>query len=157
MPEAARPAAVDVVLGFDFGTRRIGVAAGSTLSGQAQALTALVCRGAPDWQAIRRLVADWQPRALIVGLPLREDGSEQPITARARAFMAELHAAFGLPVHATDERFSSTEANARLRGARATGSRRRRLQKGDTDAMAAQVIVETWLASPPNAPLHDRR
>lgn len=136
----------DVVLGFDFGTRRIGVAVGSSLSGQAQALTTLHHQDGPDWQAITRLVAEWRPNALVVGLPLMEDGREQPITGHARDFMASLGKHFDLPVHATDERFSSTEAEARLRTARSTGARRRRLRKGDSDAMAAQVILETWLA-----------
>lgn len=136
----------DIVLGFDFGTRRIGVAVGSNLSGRAQGLTTLHHRDGPDWEAIARLVAEWRPAALVVGLPLMEDGTEQPITEHARWFMAELGRHFELPVHATDERFSSAEAEARLRTARATGTRKRRLQKGDSDAMAAQIILETYLA-----------
>lgn len=145
MPEADRARPPDVVLGFDFGTRRIGVAVGSAVSGQAQALTTLHHRDGPDWTAIGRLVAEWRPQALVVGLPLLEDGREQPITGHARWFMAELGKHFGLPVHEADERFSSTEAWDRLRLQRATGTRRKRLAKGDSDAMAAQVILEGWL------------
>lgn len=136
----------DVVLGFDFGTRRIGVAVGSAVSGQAQALTTLHHRDGPDWDAIGRLVAEWRPQVLVVGLPLMEDGREQPITGHARWFMGELGKHFDLPVHEADERFSSTEAWERLRLQRATGTRRRRLAKGDSDAMAAQVILEGWLS-----------
>ena len=139
----------DVILGFDFGTRRIGVAVGSSLSGSAQALTTLHHRDGPDWDAVTRLVGEWQPGALVVGIPLLEDGSEQPITEHARWFMTELGRLFDLPVHGADERFSSREAMVRLRGARASGARKRRLRKGDTDAMAAQVILETWLADAP--------
>lgn len=139
----------DVALAFDFGMRRIGVAVGSTLSGRAQALTTLHHRDGPDWDAITRLVGEWRPAALVVGLPLLEDGSEQPITGHARWFMDELGRHCDLPVHATDERFSSTEAEARLRTARATGKRKRRLQKGDSDAMAAQIILETYLLGAP--------
>jgi len=136
----------DIVLGFDFGTQRIGVAVGSDVSGRAQALTTLHRQEFPDWDELTRIVAEWRPRALVVGLPLGEDGTEQPITERARAFSAQLAAYFNLPVYEADERFSSTEAVARLRAGRAYGSRKRRLQKGDTDAMAAQVILETFLA-----------
>lgn len=142
MPE---PSGADMVLGFDFGTKRIGVAVGSSISGQAQALTTLHHRDGPDWDAIGRLVAEWRPQALVVGLPLMEDGREQPITGHARWFMRELGAHFGLPVHEADERFSSTEAWDRLRLQRSSGARRRRLAKGDSDAMAAQIILEGWL------------
>lgn len=138
--------APDVVLAFDFGTRRIGVAVGSAITGRAQALTTLHHRDGPDWDAITRLVAEWRPQALVVGLPLLEDGSEQAITGHARWFMRQLGTLFGLPVHAVDERFSSIEALERLRTQRATGARKRRLQKGDTDSMAAQIILEGWLA-----------
>lgn len=135
----------DIVLGFDFGTKRIGVAVGSSVSGRAQALTTLHHRDGPDWEAIGRLVAEWRPRVLVVGLPLMEDGREQPITGHARWFMGELGRHFDLPVHEADERFSSTEAWDRLRLERSTGARRKRLAKGDSDSMAAQVILESWL------------
>lgn len=144
-PGGAALRTADIVLGFDFGTKRIGVAIGSTLSGRAQALTTLHHRDGPDWKAIGRLVSEWQPQALVVGLPLMEDGREQPITGHARWFMGELGRHFGLPVHEADERFSSAEAWDRLRLQRATGARRRRLAKGDSDSMAAQVILEDWL------------
>ncbi|MAA75084.1 MAG: Holliday junction resolvase RuvX [Salinisphaeraceae bacterium] len=145
MPDSGPP---DVVLGFDFGMRRIGVAVGSGVSGSAQALTTLHHSGdGPDWAAVRRLVGEWRPQALVVGLPLLESGEEQPITGHARWFMRELGAQFNLPIHQADERFTSTEALARLRTERASGARRKRLSKGDTDAMAAQIILETWLIS----------
>lgn len=149
MPEesggVSAPRSSDIVLGFDFGTKRIGVAVGSHVSGRARVLTALYHRDEPDWEAIGRLVSEWRPHALVVGLPLREDGREQPITGRARRFMNELERHFDLPVHESDERFSSTEARDRLRSQRAIGVRRRRLARGDFDAMAAQVILEGWL------------
>ncbi len=135
------------VLGFDFGTRRIGVAAGNTITGQAQALSAVQSNGGPDWTALARLVAEWRPQLLVVGLPLSADGSAQAITNQARAFMADLATHFDLPVQEMDERFSTIEAAERLRGARASGSRKKPLSKGDADAMAAQVILEGWLAT----------
>lgn len=139
----------DVLLGFDFGTKRIGVAVGNAITGNAQALTTLHhsnAGGGPDWDGLARIVAEWRPGALVVGLPLANDGSSQPMTDKARAFMAELGAYFNIPVHAMDERFSTIEAMERLRLARATGSRGKRLAQGDSDAMAAQVILEGWLA-----------
>lgn len=151
MPDTPKPAnpttaAARIVLAFDFGIRRIGVAVGNTLSGDAQPLVTLSCRDGPDWAAIKRLLGEWRPAILVVGLPLQQDGSEQPMSARARAFMAELGGRFALPVHPSDERYSSTAAAERLRGLRASGARRRRLRKGDSDAVAAQIILETWLA-----------
>ncbi|MES1926280.1 Holliday junction resolvase RuvX [Salinisphaera sp. T31B1] len=145
----------DVLLGFDFGTKRIGVAVGNAITGNAQALTTLHNRhsdnGGPDWQGLTRIVAEWRPGALVVGLPLAADGTSQAMTRHARSFMEQLGAHFDMPVHAMDERFSTIEAMERLRTARATGSRGRRLAKGDSDAMAAQVILEGWLASAPDA------
>lgn len=137
----------DVALAFDFGLRRIGVAVGNSLSGQARSLTTLHHHGNPIWSEISQLVSEWRPTALIVGLPLLDDGTEQPITNHAREFMHELRRRFGLPVHAIDERYSSVEAQDRLRNQRASGTRKRRVKKGDTDAVAAQVILETWLQS----------
>lgn len=136
-----------VALAFDYGLRRIGVAVGNQLAGQARALTTLHHHDDPDWNEISRLIAEWQPDTLIIGLPLREDGSEQPITQKARQFMDELGQRFNLPTHAVDERFSSAEAEERIRAERASGQRKHRVNKGDSDAMAAQVILETWLAS----------
>ena len=135
----------DVLLGFDFGTRRIGVAVGNAITGRAQALTTLHHDDGPDWTGLTRIVAEWRPGALVVGLPLAADGSTQVMTDNARDFMARLGAHFDLPVHAMDERFSTIEAMERLRTARAAGTRKKRLAKGDSDAMAAQVILEGWL------------
>lgn len=137
----------DVALAFDFGLRRIGIAVGNTLSGRARSLTTLHYSDNPDWNAIAQLVAEWRPGTLVVGLPLLEDGTEQPITDHARAFMAELQQRFELPVQAVDERYSSREAEERLRAQRAEGTRKRRVQKGDSDAVAAEIILETWLES----------
>lgn len=140
----------DVMLGFDFGTKRIGIAVGNAITGNAQALTTLhnvnAEGGGPDWEGLARIVNEWRPGALVVGLPLAADGSSQKMTEHARGFMAQLGAHFDIPVHPMDERFSTIEAMERLRTARATGSRGKRLAKGDSDAMAAQVILEGWLA-----------
>lgn len=138
--------AADVILGFDYGTKRIGVAVGNPLSQSAQALTTLHSQDNPNWDDIERLVNEWRPQALVVGMPFMADGSEQAMTRHARRFIVELGRRFALPVHAVDERFSSIEAEVQLRTQRASGARKRRLQAGDTDAMAAQVILQAWLA-----------
>ncbi|MDN5862813.1 MAG: Holliday junction resolvase RuvX [Salinisphaera sp.] len=135
-----------VVLGFDFGTRRIGVAVGNTLSANARPLTTLPAHDAPDWPAIANLLESWRPTALVVGLPLDAAGHEQLITGQARAFMHELGLRSGLPVHGCDERYSSLAAQTGLRAARALGTRSRRLRKADTDAAAACIILDAWLA-----------
>ena len=126
------------LLGFDFGERRIGVAVGQTLTGTATPLTTLPARdGTPDWERIAALVREWQPDALVVGLPLNMDGSEQTLTARARRFGNRLRARVALPLHFADERLSTREARDREGG---TAPREGR------DALAAQVILEGWMA-----------
>lgn len=135
--------ASQVYLGFDYGLKRIGVAIGDSLTLSARPLPALA---GPDWAAIAKLVADWRPAALVVGLPLDEDGSEQEITGAARRFAAQLEQRLKLPVHQADERYSSRAADEVLRDARASGRMTRRVRKGDRDAQAARIILEQWLA-----------
>jgi len=139
-PESAQTVAV--ALGFDFGSRRIGVAIGNGITGNARSLTVLAT---DDWPALDELIEQWRPQALVVGLPLDADGSDQAITRRARGFMDALEQRFGLPVTAVDERYTTIEADERLRAARAGGRRSRRVARGDADAVAAQVILENWL------------
>ena len=131
-------AAPATLLGFDFGERRIGVAVGQTLTGTATPLTTLPARdGTPDWERIAALVREWQPDALVVGLPLNMDGSEQTLTARARRFGNRLRARVALPLHFADERLSTREARDREGDAAPREGR---------DALAAQVILEGWMA-----------
>jgi len=137
-------AVVDVALGFDFGSRRTGIAVGNGITGNARALCAITTH---DWPALEKLVDHWRPQALVVGLPLAVDGSDQAITGKARQFMDDLAARFSLPVHAVDERYSTIEAADRLRAARASGRKTHRVARGDTDAIAAQVILESWFNS----------
>ena len=142
MPESSRP---KLVLAFDFGLRRIGVACGDTVSRSASALQAIPLRaGGPRWEAIGALMRDWQPSMVVVGLPYNVDGSDSGMTGAARAFAAELAARYGLEVVLVDERYSSLEAEARLKSARESGLRRRRVAKSDIDAAAACVILERW-------------
>lgn len=133
------------LLGFDYGSRRIGVAVGQELTGSANPLETIATHGrGPDWEAITRLVAAWQPAALVVGIPFNMDGTDQGMTRAARRFANQLRERFGLPVHTIDERLSSREARQRL--AAATEGRRRVQEKEKIDQVAAQIILQTWLS-----------
>jgi putative Holliday junction resolvase len=148
MPEGAatpKPKAPEVVLAFDLGRRRIGVACGDTVTLRASPLGALAAAGGARWEAIGSLLSEWQPALLVVGLPYNADGSESAAAGQARDFARELTRRYALPVELVDERYSSLEAGARLKGARASGLRRRRVAKPDVDAAAACVILERWL------------
>jgi putative Holliday junction resolvase len=128
-----------VLLGFDFGLRRIGVAVGQELTGTATALVTLAARdGVPDWTAVAELIAQWQPQGLVVGLPLNADGTAHAVTAAAQRFGHRLHGRYGLPVYWMDERLSSHEAAARLGNKAKTAAR-------NIDKVAAQIILESWL------------
>ena len=138
---------LELCLGFDYGKRRMGIAIGNAIVGTAEPLRALEhVEGQPDWTQLDALVAEWQVDTFVVGLPLTVDGQTQKMTNRARNFSEELWGRYEKPVHLADERFSTIEARKRLAAARASGSRGRRVAKGDSDAMAAQVILERWLA-----------
>jgi putative Holliday junction resolvase len=144
MPESSRP---QIVLAFDFGLRRIGVACGDTVSRSAVGLEAVPANAAgPRWEVIASLMRDWQPDMAVVGLPYNVDGSDSEQTRNARSFAAELARRFGLQVAMVDERYSSLEAEARLKAARESGLRRRRVAKSDVDAAAACVILERWFS-----------
>lgn len=134
------------VLSFDYGFKRIGVAVGEAITGTARPLPTLHNGAKPDWDGVLRLLRAWRPEALVVGLPLDDDGSEQAMTTAARAFASELKTRTSLPVHLADERFSSREADDALRNARASGQMKRRVRKGDRDGEAARVILEQWFA-----------
>ncbi|HNU11922.1 MAG TPA: Holliday junction resolvase RuvX [Rubrivivax sp.] len=134
MPEAATVAAREQsFLAFDFGTRRVGVASGNTLLGHAQGLRTIQAEGDARFAAIARLIREWQPDALVVGVPFHPDGAEHENTRRARRFARQLHGRFRLPVHEVDERYTTTEALA-------AGAR-------DADAAAAALILEQHLRS----------
>jgi len=136
------------VLGFDVGSRIIGVAVGNTITASARALaTAPVRDGAVAWSTLDALHQTWQPDTLVVGLPLTLDGGEQPASRGARRFAAQLQARYGTPVALVDERHSSKEAAQRFARARAVGLKRRR-DAADIDAEAAAVILERWLNQP---------
>lgn len=142
-----------VFLAFDYGERRIGVAVGDDITGSARPLPTVSVHAEPDWKALERVIADWRPQALIVGLPLDEGGFDQTITSAARLFAEALRKRSRLEVHLADERFSSRSADEVLRQARASGQMSRRVRKGDRDGQAARVILEQWLAARPRDPV----
>ncbi|QZN96837.1 Holliday junction resolvase RuvX [Symbiopectobacterium purcellii] len=131
------------LMAFDFGTKSIGVAIGQEVTGTARPLTAFKAQdGVPDWNQVEKVINEWQPDLLVVGLPLNMDGSEQELTARARKFANRLHGRFGKPVELQDERLSTVEARADLfeRGGF------RALNKGQVDATSAVIILESWFS-----------
>ena len=130
-------------LAFDYGEKRIGTAVGDTITGTARPLATLT--GGLD--AVIKLIAEWRPTALVVGLPLMEDGSDQRITTLTRKFAKELEARSTLPVHFSDERYSSRAADDLLRDARSSGAMTRRVKKGDRDGLAAKILLEQFLQS----------
>ncbi len=134
------------VLGFDYGKRRIGVAVGQGITASARPLATVAARGEDaDWPLIDELIAAWRPEALVVGLPTHLDEKEHDMAAPVRAFAAALQQRYGLPVHLIDERLSSHEAAQRVshRGRKAPRSR---AAKEELDRIAAQIILESWLA-----------
>ena len=145
MPEQPASGAPRIVLAFDFGLRRIGVACGDTVSRNTSALqTVPAGPKGPRWELIDSMMRDWQPDLAVVGLPYNVDDSDSEMTGAARGFAAELGCRYKIEVVMVDERYSSLEAEARLKTARESGLRRRRVAKSDVDAAAACVILERW-------------
>jgi putative Holliday junction resolvase len=143
MPEAR----ARLILAFDFGLRRIGIASGDTVSATAAPCSAVqVSDQGVDWNAIERLLRQYQPDLLVVGSPRNIDGSAGKLSGSADQFAAELAARSGRAVQRTDEFASSIEATERLRQQRQSGQRRRRVQRGDIDSAAAAIILERWLS-----------
>lgn len=136
------PAAWRVALSFDFGRARIGVAVGEAVTGAARPLRTLSTRQQrPDWDAIARLIAEWRPDWLVVGVPRHADDTASTTTEAALRFSRQLQGRFHLPVATIDERLSSWEAEQR-RFENAAG--RRRSNDSTLDAQAAAVILESW-------------
>lgn len=136
------------VLAFDVGKRIIGVAIGHRATGTARALTTIQTHnGQIDWPAIDALVREWQPDAFVIGLPLALDGGEQDMTRYARAFGNQLVQRHARAVHEIDERYTSQEASRRFAAQRAQGTAKRK-HAAAIDALAAQIILEAWLAAP---------
>ena len=122
-------------LAFDYGQRRVGVAVGNTLRGAGQPLKTIAAEGDARFAAIAALIQEWQPDALVVGVPFHPDGAAHDNTQRAKRFARQLHGRFRLTVHEVDERYTTTEAHA--------------LGAKDADAAAAAIILEQFLRNIP--------
>ena len=136
----------NILLAFDFGRRRIGVATGNMLTGTATPLETMDAKGGPPWHLLDHTIEEWRPGRLVVGIPGGDGAAE--VAAGAREFVNVLERRYGLPVVTTDELLSSRAAESRLREARAFGRMKRRVKKGDIDSHAACVIAEQWMAGP---------
>jgi putative pre-16S rRNA nuclease len=131
----AKPA--QTLLGFDYGRERIGVAVGQQLTCSATALTTIKARdGKPDWPAITRLLEEWKPDALVVGIPYHMDGAEQDMTRAAQRFSRQLEGRYNLPVHCAEERLTSYVVES---------AHRNRAGSVAIDPLSAQIILQDWL------------
>ena len=131
-----------LILAFDFGTRRIGVAVGNELLHSARELTPLPARdGIPDWNVVTRLIEEWQPDLFVV-LPLNMDGTESLMSTRARKFGNRLHGRYGKPCEMVDERGSTQEAKRIAH----TAGHRGNYREESVDGIAAVLILEGWFA-----------
>ncbi len=135
------------VIGFDFGLKRIGLATGQSITGTASPLVTLqAVNHSPDWNGIEAQIRQWNPDALIVGIPYLLDGGETDITRAARNFSRELKRRFKLPVYTVDESLSSFEAEHQLK----QDIKIAKHNKHEIDKMAAAIIVQSWLDSQPD-------
>lgn len=136
------PATPDMVLGFDFGERRIGVATGQTITLSASPLTTLnAIDNHPDWISIETIIKEWNPSALVVGIPSYLDGSASDMTRKAERFCRQLEGRFQLPVHRINESLTSFEAEQHLREKKKSTQH----NKQEIDRMAAAIILQSWL------------
>lgn len=132
-----------VVLGFDFGLKRIGVAVGQCVTNSASPLTILTAHdGVPQWSQIAELIEEWGVDGCVVGLPINMDKTEQPLTQRARQFGEQLTDHFDLPVYFVDERLTTIAAKAQMH---AVYKGKMRFKK--PDSISAKLIVESWMQS----------
>lgn len=126
---------IQTFLAFDYGLKRVGVAVGNTLTASAQALKTIDATGAERWQKIEQFITEWQPDALVIGVPFHPDGAEHENTLRARKFGRQLNGRFHLQVFEVDERYSTVDAY------------RLGAKESNVDAVSATVILERFFQS----------
>lgn len=133
---------ITTVLGFDYGAKRIGIATGQTITSTATPITTLTqVNGSPDWAGIQKLIEQWNPDALIVGVPYFLDGGKSEMTGTVQNFCDELENRFSKPVFRVNETLSSYEAEETLKKNMKIGKH----NKQEVDKMAAAIIVQSWL------------
>lgn len=139
MPDASKPKSL---LGFDYGLKQIGVANGQTLTCSANGLTILkAVDGIPDWAEVEKLLSEWKPDLVVVGLPLNMDDSESELSGRARKFARRLQGRFAVEVVMVDERLTSREAKM-------LGREQGTQDLTKIDHLAASLILQSWLDCP---------
>lgn len=135
---------LSTLLGFDFGTKSIGVATGQMITQTAQPIAAIKANdGIPNWNVVEKVIQDWKPDLVVVGLPLNMDGTEQAITQRAKKFANRLNGRFGVNIALQDERLTTASAKEFIfehGGYKA-------LDKGKVDSVSAALILESWMQS----------
>ncbi len=141
------------VLGFDFGTTRIGVASGQSLIQSTSELSPVRAKdGVPNWQQLDSIISHWQPDILVVGIPINMDGSISEMSRRARRFANKIQDKYQLPCFIIDERLSTREAKS-IHFARGGGTN---FRQESVDGIAAQLILQSWFNSDIKIPSHNR-
>ena len=157
MPETFR-----TLLGFDYGSKRIGIAIGQEVTGTVNPLTTLhSINSKPDWENISKLIKEWQPDLIVVGLPLHMDGSEQAMTQAAKRFANQLNGRYQIPVVLMDERLSSHEAESLIKEQSHSHSHSKShlkskppsvfQDKAQIDMISAQLILQSWMSQQQSA------
>ncbi len=140
MPQA------NIWLALDYGSARIGVAIGQTLTSSARPLTVVNCNaGEPDWQILDKLVQEWRPAVIVVGRPLHADGASSALTKAATRFSSELATRYDARIEMHDERLTSKAAESHFAEARRQGKARAK-DAQQLDAVAACIILESWIS-----------
>ncbi|RVU85859.1 Holliday junction resolvase RuvX [Leucothrix sargassi] len=138
---------MSTVLVFDFGLKRTGVAVGNTIVGTASTVETLQSvNGKPNWDGISRLIKQWSPAKIVVGMPMQLDGTDTPLTDPINKFCNQLNGRYNLPVEQANEQFTSIEAGRRLKEVRQAG-RKKKVSKEDVDQLSAVIIFENWFQS----------
>lgn len=131
-------------LAFDYGERYIGVAKGHSQIGTSSPEAVVGNNsGSPDFVKLDKIVEQWQPIGLIVGIPVHMDGSEQALTPHARGFRKKIAKRYKLPTYSCDERMTTRNAAEIIKSNRISG-KRRKTSKADLDKIAAALILEKW-------------
>jgi len=136
----------NVIMGFDYGTRKIGIAVGQLITKTANPIAIISARdGVPDWSEIEKLILEWQPAQLVVGLPLNMDETESEMSRRSLKFARRLTGRFNIPHHTIDERLTSREARSIHESHSSTQRGPAGRYRDEIDDIAAQIILESWL------------
>ena len=136
----------NVIMGFDYGTRKIGIAVGQLITKTANPIAIISARdGVPDWSEIEKLILEWQPTQFVIGLPLNMDETESEMSQRSLKFARRLTGRFNIPHHTIDERLTSREARSLHESHSSTRRGHADRSRDEIDDIAAQIILESWL------------